>query len=505
MKKDKNIKPLPVAGKRSDIAKFNSEREKKAAKKKIGFDLGYLFSAFLTIGVAILSVGLVVYFGYHLINLFTSDITYTTAYTVTETEYRRGTGYIFRDETIILKPTAGVPDYAVDDGERLGIGEKICTLYSSINDDASARIEEIENRLSLLRASLGSGVIKEGIPEALRDSNERYDEIMSFLAAGDYSAAARLSGGFLSSLIRLELLGEGSDAVDLEIKSLEAEKAMLLSTYGKATGSVRAESVGYFFSDADGYESIFDPSLLSEITVGGFAELIGREPGDASRAVGKMANEAKWYLAITFDAADAEGFVEGKSYDIVFHDNDSRTLTMKLERLVLDLDDYDKDDDRAEALLIFSTVKMPDNFRYLRAQNVSVAAASFKGYRIPITAVRSYDGMTGVYIVAGGYVLFRQIDVIHEKDGYCIAAAYSDAEPGKPLTYTSLGFERLCLIDGMIATDEVAEELGWEKTRHDNGGIPVPKGQTLRYFYHLNDLEEIILTGKDLYHGKALD
>ena len=503
MKKDKDKKSLSTHGGRSDIEKFNSEREKKAVKKKLGFDFIYLFSALLTIAVAVLSVGLVLYFGYHMINLFTSDVTYSPAYPVEESEYRRGIGYIFRDETIILTSAEGVPDYKVSDGERLGINEKICNVYSSINEDASERIAEIERRLSLLRASLGTGVIKEGIPEALRDSGERYDEIMLLLARGDYSASASLLDGFLASLIRLELLSEGSDAVDLEIKSLEAEKEMLLSTYGRINGSVSSDRVGYFFSAADGYESIFDPSLLSDITVGGFTELIKREPDDISRAVGKMVNGAKWYLAIPLDSASE--FIEGEDYNILFHDNDSQSLTMTLEKLILDLDDYDQDDNRAESLLVFSTVKMPDDFRYLRTQNVSIEAASYKGYRIPVTAVRYYDGMTGVYVVAGGYVLFRQIDVLYEKDGYCIAALYADAEPGKPLTYTSLAFEKRMIIDGIHYADVMAEMVGWEKKEYYNGGIPVPKGQTLRYFYHLNDLEEVILTGKDLYHGKALD
>ena len=85
------------------------------------------------------------------------------------------------------------------------------------------------------------------------------------------------------------------------------------------------------------------------------------------------------------------------------------------------------------------------------------------------------------------------------------AADYADAEPGKPLTYTSLGFSDHGKIDDYASLHAFAEGLGLEKTIYDNGGIPVPKGRTLRYFYHLNDLEQIILTGRDLYHGKALD
>lgn len=505
MRKDKNKKPLSYKGTRSDVVKFNSERGDPSAGKKIGFDFGYLFSALLTIAVAVLSVGLVFYFGYHMINAFTVDVTYSPAYPITETEYRRGSGYIFRDETIILKSSDGIPNYKVEDGARLGTDEQICELYSSDNEMARTRITEIDRRLSVLKAGLGTGAVRGGIPEALRDSNQKYDEIMSLLAMGDYSAAADLSDSFLSSLVRLGLLENGADSVNGEISRLESEKNMLLATYGNVTQSIYTDRVGYFFRDADGYESIFVPSLLEEITVGAFAELIVKEPDDVSRAVGKTVGEAKWYLAIPFDSESAAGFAEGENYNIVFHDNESRTLKMKLERLVHDLDDHDSDGDRAEALLIFSSVKMPGDFRYLRVQDVSVEAASYKGYRIPITAVRYYDGMTGVYVIAGGYVLFRQIDVLYEEGGYCIAALYADAEPGRPLTYTSLGFEGRAVIDGMRITDELAESLGLEKAEYYNGGIPLPKGRTLRYFYHLDDLEQVILTGKDLYHGKALD
>ena len=473
--------------------------------RKIGFDFGYLLSAFLTIAVAFISVGAVIYFGYHLINAFKSDVTYAPAYLIEEIEYRRGVGYIFRDEAIILKSSDGVPDYKAYDGARLGVDELICELYSSLGDETRKSIAEIEQRLSVLESSLGSGAVREGIPEALRDSNLQYDEIMRLLADGEYAHAAMLSDSFLAALVRLGLLEDGADAVKLEISRLKAEKAALLGAYGRVTDRIYTDTVGYFFRNADGYESSFDPSLLGEMTVGGFAELIASEPEDVSRAVGKMVSQVKWYLTVPFDRESAVGFTEGEIYNIVFHDNESRVLPMTLERLVLDIDDYDSDGDRSEAILIFSSVKMPGDFNYLRVQDVSIEAANYGGYRIPITAVRYYDGMTGVYVLSGGYVLFRQIAVVYEDAGYCIAAPYSDAEPGRPLTYTSLGFEGLSLFDAMPAADRYAEACGWEKTEHDNGGIPVPKGQTLRYFYHLNDLEEVILTGKDLYHGKALD
>ena len=505
MKKQGKDKVSLATARRSDITKVNSGRTDEKKERKIGFDFSYLFSALLTIAVAAASVGLVLYFGYHTVKTFTTDVTTTPAYDVTENEYRRGVGYIVRSETPVRTKSSGTPDYAVVDGERIGVGELICRLYSSLTDDVRGRIAEIDREIALLESIVGTGVIETGLPEALRDANAGYAEIMLLLSEGKYADAAAISDSFLSAIGRIDALENGSGDIKNQISMLYAERSGLVAAYGKKTGSVNADSVGYFFRDCDGYEAIFDPALLKNITFGEFAELTVQEPADTAGCVGKMLDNPKWYLCLPFDAEKARGFESGRDYNITFNDNGGKVLTMYLERLVLDLNDHDDDGDRAEALLIFSTSEMPKGFVYRRTQDVSIEYASYHGYRIPLSSVRYYDGMTGVYTLGGGYVLFRQIKVIFEGDGYCIAADYSDAEPGKPLTYTSLGFPDHGKIDDYASLHSFAEELGLEKTVYDNGGIPVPKGRTLRYFYHLNDLEQIILTGKDLYHGKALD
>lgn len=490
----------------SDITKFNNadSRSAEAGKKRLGFDLSYLFSALLVIAVAIASVGLVFYFGYHLVDLLSPDVTTAPAFDITESEYRRATGYIFRSEQVLDSGISGTPDYKTDDGERIGIGEAICDVYAAITDEVRLRIDEIDREIALLEASMSTGVVQTGLPEALADANSSYSEIMKLLSRGEYRDAAALSDSFLVSLNRINLLQNGADEAKARVDALKAERSSLIASYGKKMGTLTSESVGYFFRDCDGYEEIFDPALLGDMTVGGFAELIKSDPSDI-RAVGKMIDDPKWYLCVPLGSADAKGFAEGEVYNIIFNDNGARTIGMTLERLVLDLDDHDGDGDRAEALLIFWTKEMPKDFTYLRLQDVSIELARYSGYRIPLTAVRYYDGMTGVYTLNGGYVFFRQIDVLYEGNGYVIAADYADAEPGKPLTYTALGFSDYGKFDDYASLHALAEERGWEKKIYDNGGIPVVKGQTLRYFYHLDDLEQVILTGKDLYHGKALD
>ena len=505
MKKQGKDKVSPVLSRRSDITQVNSGRNEKQKERRFGFDFSYLFSALLTIAVAAASVGLVLYFGYHTVKTFTTDVTTTPAFDVTEYEYRRGVGYIFRSEQTVSTKYSGTPDYLVDDGERIGVGELICHLYASLTDDVRDRITEIDREIALLESIVSTGVIETGLPEALNDAQKRYSEIMLLLSQGKYADASALSDSFLSALGRVDALENGSGDIKNRISMLYAERSGLVAAYGKKTGSVNAESVGYFFRNPDGYEKTFDPALLKNITFGEFITLTEQSPADVSGCVGKMLDNPKWYLCLPFASADARGFESGREYNITFNDNGGKTLSMYLERVVMDLDDSDSDGDRAESMLIFSTSEMPKDFTYRRTQDVSIEYAAYHGYRIPLSAVRYYDGMTGVYTLGGGYVLFRQIDVIFEGDGYCIAADYADAEPGKPLTYTVLGFSDKGKIGDYASLHSFAEHLNLEKRLYNNGGIPVVKGQSLRYFYHLNDLEQIILTGKDLYHGKALD
>jgi hypothetical protein len=507
MKKQEKRSSLIAFSRRSDIQKFNkADGDQNDAKRKgLGFDLNYLFSAFLAAAVALASVGLVFYFGYHFVDSLTSDVTTAPAFDITESEYRRGTGYIFRSDADILSSSSGTPDYKLADGARVGIGEELCDIYAAITDEVNKRIDELDREISLIESSLDTGVIETGLPEALAGARESYTELMRLIAAGKYGDASALSDSLLAALQRIEILKNGASEANARLSALKAERSSLIATYGKKTATIRSESIGYFFRDCDGYESIFDPALLDTITVGGFAELVSRDPADVSGSVGKMISDPKWYLCVMLNSGEEEGFVEGKKYGVVYNDNAARRLMMTLERIVLDLDDHDGDGDRAEALLILSSKEMPKDFSYLRAQDVSIEVAKYEGYRIPQSAVRYYDGMTGVYTLVGGYVFFRQIDVIYEGSGYVIAADYAVAEPGRPLTYTCLGFDEDGKLGDYESLHSYAAMQGWEKKNYDNGGIPVPKGETLRYFYHLNDLEQVILTGKELYHGKALD
>ena len=60
------------------------------------------------------------------------------------------------------------------------------------------------------------------------------------------------------------------------------------------------------------------------------------------------------------------------------------------------------------------------------------------------------------------------------------------------------------LLGDYVSLHRYAAKKGWERRNYDNGGTPVKYGTKEDYYYYLDELEDIILTGRNLYDGKAL-
>jgi hypothetical protein len=474
-------------------------------RARIGFDFSYFFSSLAAIAVALLSVGLVLYFGYHLVKNFTNDVETAFPQKVSETQYREGEGYIIRDEIPVRTTISGTPDYAVFDGERVALGERLCSLYDSLPEDARAQIEAIDREIALLEASIDPGVVSGGLPAATASVSEKYALVMKYLGRGEYEKAAALADSLRAAMNHVEWLVGNTDDLSLRVSVLLGERSELLASYGRNMGTINSSSPGYFFTECDGYEGVFSTKVLDGLTVGSFAELISTERASTEGCVGKLVGDPVWYVAVPLSGEDADGFEAGKRYNVLFSDNKNQSISMKLERVVLDIEDHDSDGDRKEAVLVFSTKEMPRDFEYIRVQNIHIEYATYDGYRVPMSAVHYYKGMVGVYAQNGGYILFRRISPIYEGDGYYIVNDYSTAEPGLPKTYPCLGFSDFGCFDDYRTLEDMAERHGWERKNYDNGGVGVVMGQSLEYYYHLSEHEQMVTFGRELYHGKALN
>ena len=373
-------------------------------------DVKYLKQVFIGFLSVVLVLSMLGYVIYHTTNGFSTDIDTAPALMADMLEYEAAEGYIFRNESVMSSQYTGTVNYNVSNGEKSPKGGCVATVYEGGQDQAlTAGMVEIDARIALLESSN----IKDNM--AISDTKATDDEISQYINSifmakrqDNYTLASSSSDGLLISLNRRELIVTDRVSFDSEIARLRAERAALASALVGRSESIYMEQSGYFYYECDGYENIFLPELLSNMTPSALASLVQSEP-QTNNAIGKMVDGESWYLALTLDSTNAAKYEIGQKYKIAFNDYYGLYITMTLERVSAEAD---------TSLLVFFSGDMPDGFDFERHQSVSILANEQKTLRMPLSAIRINDGVEGVFVLYGNTVFFRTAEVVGIENGY---------------------------------------------------------------------------------------
>lgn len=384
------------------------------------FNKQYLKRTLITLCSAALALGIIFYISYHLTDSFDTPLGLQNAVYVDENKIIHADGYIFRSEKVLYAGTTGQGSVtpAVSDGQRLARYDKAADIYEGTSPDVLARLAEIESQLSLLEKSEAddiSQVNTSGLDAAIFQSVQ---EIRTQMENGNVGDAVSMRTGFLVNIKKREILGGSMKDYTAQTALLREEKNAMKSQLGACLETFYSPQSGYYFSPAsvDGYENVFDAEDLADMTYEQFMELTKAEPQTASRAtqcVGKLVTDFRWYLACPMTKSEASELVDGYSYTITFPYNGNKTLRLQLVTVIPELPG-------TGAVAVFVCEQIPDGFDYTRMQPVQVATAEYRGFSVPMSAVRMLDGYEGVYVLDEVTVVFKRILIVHEGDGYYI-------------------------------------------------------------------------------------
>lgn len=375
-------------------------------------DTEYLKKVGLYVLGALLSLGLVFYFGYHIWRSVTKEV---ETQPVTKADAERCIemdGYIFRSEVPVYTSSGGSVIPSVSEGEMVNIGGSIANVYSQSAPDVVAHIAEIEDRISLLRSCLDGGTSSFG--DSANIDGEIYaalSEIRRESGLGNAASAVALRPSLISSINRRGLLTGSAADINADITALESEKNSLMSSLGALLQNVSAPSSGYYYSDVDGYENVFRPESLGDLTFDEALTLLSTPPESVGAGcAGKMVTSSVWYTLCRAERKYVNTFPKGSECVAEFKSNEI-SLTMTVEQII---------EGESEAVFVLSSRQVPQGFDFSRVQKIELVEAEYTGLRVPIGAVRIVNGETGVYILDGSTVRFRAISVIYRGDGICI-------------------------------------------------------------------------------------
>ena len=334
-----------------------------------------------------------------------------TAYTYEADDETTFSGYVVRDESVLPSQEGGVLDITRSEGERVGKGQKIATLYSDASAvDREAQLDTLYTQLDQLDFALeqsgGSTVavkldssIQSGIFSMLTNLNDHQytalegdiSELEALVIKRSYSAGGEDT----------ETLQAKRDDVQSQINSLEAQQQ-------RNAKAVTAPSAGLFSAVVDGYEAVLTPEALETMTPSQLAGVTA--DSSLSSNVGKLIYGDTWYYAANMDEQTAASYKVGNTVTLRFVKELSRDLTMTVYRV--------SDSQDGQKLVVFSCNDYLPEVTLLRRQTANIIHHSYSGIRVPTEALRVQDGVTGVYCLVGMQAVFKPVDVVYQGSNY---------------------------------------------------------------------------------------
>lgn len=393
-------------------------------------DKKYLKQIALYFLTSLLSVALIFYIGYHMFygltqRVETAPASPATVETVVEAEV-----FLFRDEVLLSSEKEGgsvVP--TVPSGTKVGIHTAVAGRYDGSSPETVSAIAEADEQIAVLTAMLNNTLSVRDTAAIDRTVYSIMQKMASAAAKGDAAAALSYRSELRAALNRRSIVTGATSDIAGEIEAIRRERETLTQKLGNLRETVLSTVSGYYYAEADGYEGIFTGEVARTMTPAEFQTLTALPPASLpDNNAGKLVTDYRWYAACVLSRKAAENLTEGEKYPVAFPYNGEITLSMTLTRTVPEGD---------RVLLVFETDKMPADFTYNRLQPAVITDKTYEGLRIPSSALRVVDGVTGVYVREGSVVHYRAVRLLVEGEDWCLVENEPEGEPPAGLTFLS--------------------------------------------------------------------
>lgn len=435
------------------------------------FDKDYLRRVVIYAIVTVAAVFAVCFIGYHMWLNMTSEIETIPATPQVFPVTAKYDAWVFRDESVVPSVGTGTVVPAVRNGEKIGKNDLVAQLYASVPAEKLTELQSVRSQIRLLESKkssviggdLGIGDIMLSLTSALKNGN--------MAEAGEISDR-------LTALVAARATG-GGDA-DTVIASLKEKESAILSSLGTASDSVYSPKSGWYYSDTDGFESVFTTDGVVDITPEKLDELLQSQPS-SEKGAGRIVNNYKWYIAAIMDTADGLCFTEGTTTEILLPGL-ANPLDFRVESVAGGSD--------GRCAVVFSCGIMPENYTADRHMILEFTLREVEGFGIPKDAVRVLDDVTGVYTYNGVMAKFKKINIIEEIDDLYIAEIQKDE------------VEKVTEVPATVTgTGEVTTEVTTVVTTEPN---PIGGGSGRKDYMWLDVNEFIIVKGRALSNGKLI-
>lgn len=363
----------------------------------------------------ILAISLVVsYVIYQCVLISKSDM--ETQFALMETVYKTidTECFVVRDEKFIKNSVNGTTVSFAGNGERVARGDTVSMIFNSSDDAVSfLKIRELEKDIAHYEDLSGQANLQTLNIDSLTEKID--NELIDFLEARDnreYSKAVSCAETFRDSYTGKQIATGTALDYSEKLASLKNELTTLQNAQYSYT-EVKSSEAGYYINGSDGYENTIDYSKIDSLTVESVEKALSSEPqAIASDVVGRVVGSFKWYIVCAVDTDKTVNLSYDEQIYVNFPYRGVEKLPVTLHKI--------GDRTGEKTLLVLSCDLMNDSVSDIRIEDIQIITGEYSGYKISNSAIRTVDGVKGVYVVRGNLLGFRKINVLYSTDTFTI-------------------------------------------------------------------------------------
>ena len=387
------------------IRTYREKQEKHRRNKIIMVPFKIVF------GVLFLIFG--VYFVISAFYAFNAPMTTTLALNTSVDDEYSVAGYFIRAESLVETEYDGILQYTIPDGSKVSRNAPYASVYAdesaletnSIIASLDARIASLESALKASNDATSTEKLAASISEQILNVTEIADK-------GTYTLFSEPADTLKSLIVNREFAFAESTDIQEDIEALKSRRSQLRESIGEREKALYTPHAGYFVSYTDGYEEILTVSGADDLTVEEFDALADVTQKN-SLAIGKVITGFDWYFACTLRREEAAALSEGNTVTMQFDATGDLLIKAKVYHIGSKTDD--------ETVVVFTGSDHLDKLILLRKQAATIILETYKGLKVPKTALRiDEEGNKGVYVITGLYAEFKKIKPIYETRDYYI-------------------------------------------------------------------------------------
>lgn len=361
------------------------------------------------------SLFLIAYVGYQCYRAFynpvkTEQVSVAEVYETIDTE-----GITVRNETLIKGNKKGYLFYTVENGSRVSKNGTVAKVYPTEADCRSQRqLDKLTREIERLKEIQSQGAAGKVNLEVI---DKQIKNTVCELTAGVHSPVIKNLDDMQSKII--ELLNKRQITVghapnfESRINALNELKNQIVSSFSVATASYKSPVSGYFVGKADGFENSIDYNKVEKITVDDLRRLSSGSPSVDKNIIGKVVGDYKWYLACIVPASKAGELRQGAKPDLLLPFVTDAVIPSSVVAVNRSSGD--------QVAVVFECSYMSSELSSIRHESVQIRLRRYEGLRVPSDCIfTNSENRQGVYILSGGKVEFRRVEILYAMPDYVI-------------------------------------------------------------------------------------